>query len=52
MDIEAIRLATNKFWVLGSEKYIEQLESRVGIAGKTAEHGGDRRPKKYKNQRH
>jgi putative transposase len=51
MDIEAIRLATNKSWVLGSEKFIEQFERRVGIAGKTAEHGGDRKSKEYKNQR-
>ena len=51
MDIEAIRLATNKSWVLGSKKFIEQFESRVGVAGKTAEHGGDRKSKAYKNQR-
>ena len=51
MDIEVIRLATNKSWVLGSEKFIEQFERRVGIAGKTAEHGGDRKSKEYKNQR-
>jgi putative transposase len=34
MDIDAIHLATNKSWVLGSEKFIEQFERRVGIAGK------------------
>ena len=39
MDIEAIRLATNKSWVLGSEKFIEQFERRMGIAGKAAGHG-------------
>jgi putative transposase len=48
MDIEVIRLATNKSWVLGSEKFIEQFERRVGIAGKTAKHGGDRKSKEYK----
>lgn len=40
MDIEAIRLATNKSWVLGSKKFIEQFENRAGIAGKTAKHEG------------
>ncbi|WP_277289726.1 hypothetical protein [Thalassolituus oleivorans] len=48
MDVEAIRLATNKSWVLGSENFIEQFERRVGVAGKTAGHGGDRKSKGYK----
>ena len=48
MDIEAIRLATNKSWVLGSANFIEQLERRMGVAGKTAGHGGDRKSKGYK----
>ena len=48
MDINAIRFATNKSWVLGSEKFIEQFERRVGVAGKTAGHGGDRKSKAYK----
>ena len=48
MDIEAIRLATNKSWVLGSENFIEQFERRVGVAGKTAGHGGDLKSKGYK----
>jgi putative transposase len=46
MDIDAIRLATNKS--LGSEKFIEQFERRVGVAGKTAGHGGGRKSKAYK----
>ena len=41
-------LATNKSWVLGREKFIEQFERRVGVAGKTAGHGGDRKSKGYK----
>ncbi|MGO3739808.1 MAG: hypothetical protein ACTJGG_10125 [Marinomonas foliarum] len=32
--------AANESWVLGSETFIEQFKRRVGIAGKTAEHGG------------
>ena len=44
MDVEAIRRATNKSWVLGSE----QFERRVGVVGKTAGHGGDRKSKAYK----
>ena len=44
-------LATNKSWVLGGEKFIEKFERRVGVAGKTAGHGGDRKSKTYKNQR-
>ena len=48
LDIEAIRLVINKSWVLGSENFIEQFERRVGVAGKTAGHGGDRKSKGYK----
>lgn len=48
MDINAIRLATNKSWVLGCEKFIEQFERRMGVAGKTVGHGGDRKSKAYK----
>ncbi|MDF1868578.1 MAG: hypothetical protein P1U70_27385 [Saprospiraceae bacterium] len=48
MDVEAIRLATNKSCVLGNEKFIEQFERRVGVAGKTAGHGGDRKSKGYR----
>ena len=50
--IEAIRMATNKAWVLGTERFQQQIEDLTQRPAKPKPRGGDRRSKKArKNNR-
>jgi len=51
MDVEAIRLATNKSCVLGSEKSIEKFERRVELLVKQQGMVGIENRKRIRNQR-
>ena len=48
VDIEEIRLATNKAWVLGGDKFKEQIEKLTARQAKPKARGGDRRSKDFK----
>ena len=45
--VEEIRQATNKAWVLGSERFKRQIEERTGRRPRALEHGGDRRSGRF-----
>jgi len=49
VDIEEIRLATNKAWVLGDDKFKEQIEKLTARQAKPKARGGDRRSKDFKD---
>ena len=49
IDIEDIREATNKAWVLGNDRFKEQVEKLTVRQAKPKARGGDRRSKKHKN---
>ncbi|CAM3792296.1 transposase [Rheinheimera salexigens] len=42
-ELAAIRAATNRCWLLGSEQFSQQLSQKTGLQIKRASHGGDRR---------
>ena len=48
VDIEEIRLATNKAWVLGDDRFKEQIEKLTARQVKPKARGGDRRSKDFK----
>lgn len=51
MSLEAIREATNKAWVLGSDRFKRQIEKAVNRPVASKGHGGDRKSERYRNQR-
>jgi len=48
-DLDEIRTATNRSWVLGSEKFKEQVEALTKRQVAPKPRGGDRKSKKYRN---
>lgn len=47
MTLEALREATNKAWVLGSDRFKARISKQVGRAVQSCGHGGDRKSKAY-----
>jgi len=43
-----IRLATNKAWVLGNDRFKEQIEKQLGRQVSPKARGGDRKSERYK----
>jgi putative transposase len=50
LTLEKIRDATNKAWVLGENKFKQQIEQQAGRRASILGKGGDRKSKVYKNQ--
>lgn len=50
MQLEEIRAATNKEWVLGSEYFKEKIEQQLQRRVAPLTRGGDRRSEHYRNQ--
>lgn len=48
--LDQIRECTNKSWVLGSSKFKAQIESAANRRIESLGRGGDRKPKRVKNQ--
>lgn len=48
--LELIRAATNKAWVLGSERFKRQVESQINRRVEPAPRGGDRKSEKFHEQ--
>lgn len=48
-EIDDIREATNKAWVLGNDRFKEQIEKLSGRQVKPKARGGDRRSRNFKN---
>jgi putative transposase len=48
LSLKAIRDATNKAWVLGSERFQQQIEAQTGRRASPTPRGGDRKSKEYK----
>ena len=51
LTLDEIRDATNKAWVLGSNKFKQQIETQTGRRTSPLPSGGDRKSKAFKNQR-
>ena len=51
LTLDEIRDATNKAWVLGSNKFKQQIETQTGRRTSPLPNGGDRKSKAFKNQR-
>lgn len=49
IEIEEIRVATNKAWVLGSDRFKERVEKLSSRQTKPKSRGGDRRSKDFKS---
>ncbi|MCJ8315033.1 MAG: transposase [Pseudomonadales bacterium] len=49
-SIQQIREFTNKSWVLGSDKFLKQIEEQLGRDISIAKHGGDRRSQEFKGK--
>jgi len=49
-ELDEIRDATNKSWVLGSDHFKEQIEALTSRQTKPKSKGGDRKSKKYQEQ--
>jgi len=49
-DLDEIRDATNKSWVLGSDHFKDQIEALTARQAKPKARGGDRKSKKYREQ--
>ncbi|KKN50991.1 hypothetical protein LCGC14_0627200 [marine sediment metagenome] len=49
-QIESIRDATNKSWVLGNDFFKQKIENELGIRVTPKSKGGDRRSALYKKQ--
>jgi len=47
-DLEDIRNATNKSWVLGTDHFKEQIEALTNRQAKPKAKDGDRKSKKYR----
>lgn len=46
--LNEIRKATNKAWVLGSERFISRMEKKLNRPARTMAHGGDRKSDAFK----
>ncbi len=47
MTLAVIRKATNKAWVLGSDRFKERMKQELNRPVQAAGHGGDRKSKAY-----
>jgi putative transposase len=47
MTLEEIREATNKAWVLGSERFKQRAEKKLNRPAASRGHGGDRKSDAY-----
>ena len=52
MTLEAIREATNKAWVLGSESFKHRMEKELNRPAVSCGQGGDRKSKAYRQTNH
>jgi putative transposase len=50
LSIKEIRDATNKAWVLGNNRFKQQIEQQVGRPITVLSHGGDRKSANYKDK--
>ncbi len=50
-DLDKIRNATNKGWVLGDNRFTEELEAMANRRLSLSSHGGDRKSKRFKSKR-
>jgi putative transposase len=48
--LDAIRAATNKAWVLGSDNFKDRIESKLNRPARPSQKGGDRKSKAYHEQ--
>ena len=51
-DVTAIREATNKAWVLGSDRFKAQVEAETGRQSVPSGRGGDRKSAEFRNARY
>jgi putative transposase len=51
LTLDEIRDATNKAWVLGNNRFKQQIEAQSGRRASPLPSGGDRKSKAFKNQR-
>jgi putative transposase len=51
MTLEAIREATNKAWVLGSDRFKRKMEKKLERPVQSSGHGGDRKSEAYRKNR-
>jgi putative transposase len=51
MTLEAIREATNKAWVLGSDRFKRKMEKKLARPVQSGGHGGDRKSEAYRKNR-
>jgi len=51
LTLQEIRDATNQVWVLGSNRFKQQIEAQAGRRASPLPNGGDRKSKTFKNQR-
>jgi putative transposase len=51
MTLEAIREATNKAWVLGSDRFKPKMEKKLERPVQSSGHGGDRNSETYRENR-
>ena len=49
--LNEIRDAVNKAWVLGDERFIQQIEQQTNRRARPAKHGGDRKSSDFKKKR-
>ncbi len=47
MTLEALREATNKAWVMGSERFKARMSKQMDRPVESSGHGGDRKSKAY-----
>ena len=50
--LKEIRQAVNKTWILGDNKFRQQMEAQTGQYISQLSHGGDRKSDKYKTDKH
>ena len=50
-ELNEIREATNKSWVLGSDKFKERIEALTARQAQAKGRGGDRKSKKYQERK-
>jgi putative transposase len=51
LTLAEIRDATHKAWVLGNNRFKQQIEVQAGSRASPLPNGGDRKSKAFKNQR-
>ncbi len=50
-DTSLIRTSVNKAWVLGGNRFKQQIESQLGVSVFPKERGGDRKSMKYQQSK-